>query len=95
MPLLGNFATPTQQRPFVNDQPYNGGVLKIVPATAANGNLIVPHALRAIPRWALVLDIGTGSFPGVVPRGTTAWSQTAVSWNWPGNTQPVVLWLTT
>lgn len=86
----------SRAEPFVDGRPFLGGEIVIIPGgTAANANFVKTHHRRRIPRAALLLDVGTNAITGPLPRGTTAWSTTQVSWAIPtvAANQPLILLL--
>lgn len=83
-------------QPFRDNQPYLGGWVRLLAGPiAANANLQVTHGLRAIPRFAQVIDSGTTGIASPLPRGASAWHQDAIYVNIPAVAagQTVTLWI--
>jgi hypothetical protein len=76
--------------PYVNGQPFLGGEILILLAAASNTNSTFAHTLRRVPHAYWVLDVGR-NMAMLTPfeRGSTAWTQSLVSFNLPLITYPV------
>lgn len=84
-----------QGQPLVDSRPWLGLWIRVLPgAIGANANYRIDHGLRAVPRFAILLDVGTNAgFSNPLRRGSTAWNTQSIFVNMPavaGGTQIVL-----